>query len=107
MDEAARRGEVIDLAGKLMDVVGVDVMHHALCAMAAMNPLTRGLVAKVACPQCASLDVRCRSGNTVLAGGGVRRHRQCNGCGKKFTTLSLGNGEVIEARAVVGSQKAS
>lgn len=98
-----QRDDVLCLCGKLVDSVGVEVVRHLLTVAAELNPATRALVARPACPKCGSDDVPTRSGYTKTVKHGTRRHRECRGCGHLFSTLSVGEGEVVEVVAVVGA----
>ncbi|MCG8524977.1 MAG: transcriptional regulator NrdR [Opitutales bacterium] len=49
------------------------------------------------CPQCSSADIRVIDSRTGRDGRSIRRRRQCNGCGARFTTLE----EIIREGIVV------
>jgi transcriptional repressor NrdR len=47
------------------------------------------------CPFCASKDTQVLESRTVEEGQSVRRRRECNKCGKRFTTYERVKGAVI------------
>jgi len=52
------------------------------------------------CPQCSSADIRVIDSRTGKDRRSIRRRRECNGCGTRFTTLEeiIREGIVVEKR---------
>lgn len=52
------------------------------------------------CPQCSSSDIRVIDSRTAKDGRSIRRRRECNQCGARFTTLEeiIRDGVVVEKR---------
>ena len=52
------------------------------------------------CPQCSSSDIRVIDSRTAKDGRSIRRRRECNACGARFTTSEeiIRDGVIVEKR---------